>query len=1848
MPAAFTRVLLRSLRLSRSSRSSRILFSSFFRSSCIGFAVLLTLFLTWPPAIAALATSQATTGQCGVNMSCPPAAPIKTAPIQPVGPGASSCGPEAGGRPCSATGVASQASQGGANLGAGNPINVISGNKYQQEVDLPALPGILGLEIIRHYNSAYSTPNATTGIMGRGWKLSYETSLTVIGNTLQIMQADGSRIIFNRDPNHPSSCSSIDPSDGTLTITNSSQGETFVWTWTTGRTLQFDSAGKLVQIAVPTGEFVSLQHDRRGMLVQVTDPQGRQLNLQYPKLHNTAGANHQFGGVASITSPVGTFSYAYGSTPNQTGTSANLVQVVYPNTPTNQAPSQTRHYHYEDRLHPTLLTGISNRITINGQVTSHRVSTYGYNRDGKATLSVRGEPARLQLGSNGKPLQPARLVDGTGIGQVTLDYATPGITVMANSLGQQTTYRHAIIGGHYRLLEVRGAGCTQCGEMNVRYGYDAFGRQTSRTHLTRDGQPHQATLTQYDANGRPIQVSLVHYTLGKAAPAQWQTRYQYGTGQASFPTVITRPSVVAGRNVSTRITYGASPTTRTLPIQIDESGYSPAANYNNDNDDNNNDSVVSLHRTVRYRYNDQGQQIAVDQALPNAMNQPGPANSDITLTQYDPVTKLMTKQIAPGNVVTEITERDTALRLSKVKISDGYTAQTIHFQRNWRGQPEEVTIQATTLTTQAAANPNDSTTSLKRTLRYQYDATGNLIRVTQPDGLTTHFMYDDAGRLQSKILADGNRITIHQDTEGQILTESLYAADDPALHQALKLAHFRYDDANHLTQIDDTQGIRTQIDYNDLDQVTTERNALNTQSLYTYDPSGMLTSRTAAANSKEAATERFGYDNEHHATRLTDANNVTTQRLYDDFGRKTMETNPDRGVTLYRYDLADRLIAKIDQTLVTTRYTYDYANRLIASGIDKQPNQTQYRYQGRQLVEIVSKAGPELDQITERTQYKFDAMHQLKEERRWIAKVSDLNNNHDHHPSNNPNDGSSPTTPTIPNGIEFITKNTYDDSGRLIKQTLADGHQLTWQYATADAHTNPGQLETILFDDQIIVSGIHTTASGDTHYTNGNGTLQTITRDARDRILQVTTTRSNRLPDPSAVASWWQQRTTSATPSSAQPDQIIVSQSNRYDAADRLIALERLQSGITPQSSPTLATQQFAYDQLDRLTRIQIHTPTEGLKTTTFAYDPGGNRLIKTIAIAATDKTINSVTEDRYQYATGRNRLLAVTQLDQSTKPTTDNNVSPTATLPNQQALPLQQTVWSYNDSGVPMAKLSQPINQTAATNPTHSQPTQSERIVYNDAQRPIAIYDVNNRLIARYEYNNQGERIAKSVYINSEDVHSIAKKTIDNVSQETKRVTQYSLYQNQRLSAETDSEGHITTHYVYLNGLPVAKIEMTQQASAIDQVRHLLSSINLPWHDHDQVGITSDAHIYAIHTDHLGTPQAVTDAQQTIVWQAQTDPFGQADIRYAKRNPITKQRFEMKLRLPGQLYDAETGLHYNYLRDYDPALGRYVTPDPIGLAGGMNPYEYVSNNPLSRIDRLGLYEEDVHYYMTYFLGLAAGLPELRARMIAMSNRYIDDNPFTEPYGKGGSNFHARELYHFTQIGYDPLPNAGEFSATVINPNDIEIAYSPEYIQRRVINPINPQLTRLHGYAMDASTTCQKLQFYGEYLHAFEDTFAHRDAVNIPYTPTFGHVSGGHNPDHTYNAGGWDYNEARTFEMEKEVFAKLALDFAVTAKNQATKKTISFDDLKATLVRFNQDETLETPKLYLSSKIKMLNKSLTDLGLPAMQKYDAELAPSCRIKNLKNKDGSNLEQKAFPGAILQTYIKNRGSQKTCE
>jgi RHS repeat-associated protein len=124
---------------------------------------------------------------------------------------------------------------------------------------------------------------------------------------------------------------------------------------------------------------------------------------------------------------------------------------------------------------------------------------------------------------------------------------------------------------------------------------------------------------------------------------------------------------------------------------------------------------------------------------------------------------------------------------------------------------------------------------------------------------------------------------------------------------------------------------------------------------------------------------------------------------------------------------------------------------------------------------------------------------------------------------------------------------------------------------------------------------------------------------------------------------------------------------------------------------------------------------------------------------------------------------------------------------------------------------------------------------------------------------------------------------------------------------------------------------------------------------------------VHAIHTDHLGTPRALVNAQTqggqpagTVVWRwrlinqgtSGSNAFGAMAAEEDPDGNGTPVRFD--LRFPGQQYDASTGLHYNYFRDYEAGTGRYVESDPIGLRGGVGTYVYALSIPLIAVDPSG------------------------------------------------------------------------------------------------------------------------------------------------------------------------------------------------------------------------------------------------------------------------------------------------------
>jgi RHS repeat-associated protein len=224
---------------------------------------------------------------------------------------------------------------------------------------------------------------------------------------------------------------------------------------------------------------------------------------------------------------------------------------------------------------------------------------------------------------------------------------------------------------------------------------------------------------------------------------------------------------------------------------------------------------------------------------------------------------------------------------------------------------------------------------------------------------------------------------------------------------------------------------------------------------------------------------------------------------------------------------------------------------------------------------------------------------------------------------------------------------------------------------------------------------------------------------------------------------------------------------------------------------------------------------------------------------------------------------------------------------------------WGYDAAH----RLQQQGSTTYAYSPEGSRTEKNEagritRYFYDVQQRLVRVEDGAGSTLARYGYDPFDRRLWK----------------------EAGGARTYYLYADEGLIGEYAADGTALVTYGYLPDGPFST---------------------------DVLFVQSGGQTFYAHNDQLGTTLKLTDRSGRLVWSAQHDAFGRASL--SAGNTVT-----FNPRLPGQYFDAETGLHYNFRRLYDPDTGRYLTEDPIGLEGGINLYAYVNGDPVNNIDPTG------------------------------------------------------------------------------------------------------------------------------------------------------------------------------------------------------------------------------------------------------------------------------------------------------
>ncbi|MFI0907077.1 DUF6531 domain-containing protein [Streptomyces sioyaensis] len=854
-------------------------------------------------------------------------------------------------------------------------------------------------------------------------------------------------------------------------------------------------------------------------------------------------------------------------------------------------------------------------------------------------------------------------------------------------------------------------------------------------------------------------------------------------------------------------------------------------------------------------------------------------------------------------------------------------------------------------------------------IRYRY-GDGNLIEVTGSSGRPLCFEYDAAGRVTSWTDTNGSRYDYHYDDQNRCVAEGgvedhvslrlTYDQTDPGTGLRVTTAtdslghtsHFLVNDALQVVaEIDPLGGVaRTERDR--YDRVISTTDALGRTMRLTYDEAGNLTSitcpdglaSTAVYNDlnlpvettgPDGATWRQTFDERGNRTSITDPSGATTRYSYDGRGQLTGVTNalghtthiecdpaglpvtvtdPQGAITRYQRDSFGRVTSITDPLGHTTHLTWTVEGKL-TSRIDPDGTGESWTYDGEGNCITHTDANGSV------TQYEYTHFDLLATKTGPDGVRYEFTH-----------DTNLQLTKVInPQGLEWTYE--YDPAGRLISETDFDGRTLTYAYDAA------GQLVC---------------------RTNALGQSINYTRNSLGQVSERAT------PDARTVYAYDPAgRLIQAT----NPDAVLALD---YDPLGRL--LSETVNGRTLSNS---------YDMLGRRTHRRTPTGAESAWT----YDASGNRT----ALNASGHEI-AFTHD----AAGRE---TVRHLGEHL--TLSHTWSATGRLTGQSltaaAGTVQRRAYTYRADGN-LTGIDDHLN-----GPRAFDLDAAGRVTAVHARNWTETYaydDTGNQASADWPAKHPGSEARGSRTYTGTRITSAGQVRYEHDAQG--RIT---LHQKTRLSRkpdtwryEWDADDRLTNvttpngqrwHYLYDPlGRRLAKQQLADDGTVLERVDFtwdgtnlaeqtttapgLPNPITLTW-DHDGLrpiaqterkGLADapqeeiDQRFFGIVTDLVGTPTELVDETGNIAWRTRTTLWGTTTWA-ATSTAYTPLRF------PGQYFDPETGLHYNFHRYYDPETARYVTPDPVGLAPAPNPTTYV-HNPHTWTDPLGLSpysDDDVSIY---------------------------------------------------------------------------------------------------------------------------------------------------------------------------------------------------------------------------------------------------------------------------------------------
>jgi RHS repeat-associated protein len=662
----------------------------------------------------------------------------------------------------------------------------------------------------------------------------------------------------------------------------------------------------------------------------------------------------------------------------------------------------------------------------------------------------------------------------------------------------------------------------------------------------------------------------------------------------------------------------------------------------------------------------------------------------------------------------------------------------------------------------------------------------------------------------------------------------------------------------------------------------------------------------AVVNALNHRTELSNYDANGNVGAITDPNNIVTSLTYDARNRLLTATTQSL-VTQYGYDDHGNLAFIIPPEGTRIDYTYTLSDKL-SRVTDNLGNRIQCAYdvEGNRTAENIYDPS---NALKKSLSFTYDAYNRLKR----IVNPDSTYTEYTY------DDKGNRTAVRDPRGNS--TSSTYDALDRLIGVTPPLSALVDYTY---DAHDNPtsvtdpndlvthyasddfGNRYQTVSPDTGTMAYSYDEAGNVTQQVDAKGTVITYTYDALNRLTAIQfpldSSQNIGYTYDATTVTYGKGTLTGRTDTSGQ-------YTYHYDVQGNLAKEEKIVSGVT-------YTTQFAYNRNNALTSIIYPSG----RVVTYARDSQTGRIsgVSTTFNSMTTTLASSLTYRPFGGLTGLiygNGLSLVHGYDTQYR-SSDITVNPV--INHTYGYDANGNVTSIADGTPPLPPAletpgvytyeegSNVLANIAGSSPIAFQADENGNTTHENSR--IFSYDLLNRLTGvsdstvQYVYNALNQRASKTA----------AGST---------RIFHYDL--SGHLIAETTSTGSTIAEYVYLG----------------DELLAMIRS----------------GAVYYYHNDHLGTPLVLTDASGNVAWKAEYTPFGKAEIAV--------NNVENPFRFPGQYYDSQTGLHYNYHRYYQPETGRYVTPDPIGLGGGVNLYGYVENDPVGSADPSGLYKSKDPWY---------------------------------------------------------------------------------------------------------------------------------------------------------------------------------------------------------------------------------------------------------------------------------------------